>query len=125
MKVVSERRTWTKVFPGDIKEVGGELYRITETIQREGVFAVVPSACSVCDKKSDAMNDSIASYLSEHGSTGRLNFAGTAQRAEDDRDIFPIEGWDTHDGSMWCPDCLQEITEAINQAKMKIQGRKP
>lgn len=135
MKIVSERRTWTKVFPGDddvplgrqksIKEVGGELYRITETIQREGVFAVVPSACSVCDKKSDAMNDSIAAYLSEHGSTGRLNFAGTAQRAENDTDVFPVDGWDTYEGSICCPECLQEITEAINQAKRKIQGREP
>lgn len=133
MKVVSERRTWTKVLPGDgcvplsrqksIKEVGGELYRITETIQREGVFAIIPATCSVCDKKSDAMNGSVAEYLMRHGSTGRLNFAGTARHAEDDRDVFPLDGWDTYEGSICCPECLREITEAVNQAKMKLQGK--
>ena len=133
MKTISERRTWTKVLPGDdgvplsrqknIKEVGGWFCRITETIQREGIFAIIPATCSVCDKKSDMMNDSVAEYLMQHGSTGRLNFAGTAKRAEDDRDVFPLDGWDTYDGSMCCPECLQEITEATNQAKMKIQNR--
>lgn len=131
MKIISERRTWTKVVIDGvsadrlerIKSAGGELYRIAETLQKEGIFAIIPATCSVCDKKSDAMNDSVAEYLMRHGSTGRLNFAGTARRAENDTDVFPLDGWDTYEGSICCPECLQEITEATNQAKMRIQNR--
>jgi rubredoxin len=95
--------------------------RIEATLRVSAVVGVIKRKCSMCDAVTPSPDADALWFMLENHDGERLCFPRAEEEAhsEEERDMYPAQGWAEIDGDLVCEACAKATREALAALKHK------